>query len=96
MTHRAPTKKWSLKVTESSDALDLEDHVFAKDERAAIARSLKYSAEASKRRKTEPFRSAMSMRVFYINRAGKELSPERRKALEEAKNPLRQFVRPAG
>lgn len=83
------TKKWSAQVTEHSDALDLEPHVFEKDDPKEIAASLKRSADRSEKRKTEPFRSAMSMLTFYINRAGKNLPAERRKVLEDAKDELR-------
>ena len=86
----APSKKyWSAGVTERSNALDLEANVFTLDDPAAIARSLKRSAEASDRRKAPPFRSAMSMLVFYINRAGRGLSEKRRRVLERAKDELR-------
>ena len=85
-----PSKKyWSAGVTERSNALDLEANVFTLDDPAAIARSLKRSAEASARRKAPPFQSAMSMLVFYINRAGKGLSEKRRRVLERAKDELR-------
>ncbi len=90
------TKKWSAQVTEHSDALDLEPHVFEKDDPKEIAASLKRSADKSKKRKTEPFRSAMSMLTFYINRAGKNLPAERKKVLEEAKAELRKaYGRPS-
>jgi len=82
-------KKWSQKVTETSDALDLEKGVFAKQNPRAIAQSLKRSAERSDRRKSEPFRSAMSMLTFYINRAGDNLSKEQVDRLEAAKDELR-------
>ncbi len=82
-------RKWSHEVTEHSDALDLEDHVFESDDAKKIAVSLKRSAEHSDRRKAEPFQSAMSMLNFYINRAGKNLPEERRKVLEKAKDELR-------
>jgi predicted KAP-like P-loop ATPase len=85
----AGKQKWSQEVTEHSDAMDLEDHVFEQDDPKAIAKSLKHSAEESHRRKAEPFRSAMSMLTFYINRAGKNLSKERRDVLEKAKHELR-------
>ena len=85
----APKKKWSADVTEHSDALDLEDHVF-KGTPSEIAASLKASAEHSKRRKSSPYQSAMSMLTFYINRAGKNLSATRLKKLETAKSKLRQ------
>lgn len=74
---------------ETSNALDLERGVFAKDDPKSIARSLKRSAEQSKRRKAEPFRSAMSMLNFYINRAGRNLPKARRAKLEAAKDELR-------
>lgn len=64
-------KKWSQDVTEHSDALDLEKDVFNSGSARDVARSLKRSAEASERRKSSPFRSAMSMLTFYINRAGR-------------------------
>lgn len=82
-------KKWSADVTEHSDALDLEDHIFESDDAARIAASLKRSAEHSHRRKAEPFQSAMSMLNFYINRAGHNLPDSRRKVLEKAKDELR-------
>jgi hypothetical protein len=84
-----PGRRWSHHVMETSDALDLEAGVFTKDSAAAIARSLKRSAEDSTRRKTDAFRSAMSMLDFYINRGGKNLSAERKKILEAAKQELR-------
>jgi len=85
----ATRKKWSQQVTEHSDALDLEEGVFEKGDPSEIAASLKRSAEASRRRKAGPFRSAMSMLTFYINRAGGNLSAERKKVLEQAKDELR-------
>ena len=71
---KAPARSWSHDVTEHSRALVLEKGVFSLTDPKEIAASLKRSAEASKRRKADPFRSAMSMLVFYINRAGKNLS----------------------
>src|SRR5215510_11977408 len=85
------TKRWSQRVTETSNALDLEEGVFSKDDPRSIARSLKRSAEHSHRRKSDPFRSAMSMLNFYINRAGSKLSEERRGILEAAKEELRRL-----
>jgi hypothetical protein len=82
-------RKWSQDVTEHSDALDLEKDVFTGDDPKEIARSLKRSAERSKRRKSGPYRSAMSMLTFYINRAGDNLPEGRRKVLEQAKHELR-------
>ena len=82
-------KPWSQKVTESSDALDLEAGVFSLEDPRKIALSLKKSAESSTRRKSDPFRSAMSMLTFYINRAGSKLSSRQRKRLENAKDELR-------
>jgi len=86
-----PPNKWSGKVTRESNALSLEKGVFTWKDPRAIAQSLKDSAEASTRRKAEPFRSAMSMLVFYINRAGKNLSQEQLSILEEAKQALREL-----
>ena len=82
-------RRWSHDVTVKSDALDLEPNVFTKDNPRAIAQSLKRSAEASTRRRSDPYRSAMSMLTFYINRAGKNLPTERRERLEKAKGELR-------
>lgn len=82
-------RKWSQDVARHSFALDLEPGVFTREDPAAIAASLKRSAEASTRRKSSPFRSAMSMLNYYVNRAGKGLDPERRRVLEQAKGELR-------
>jgi Protein of unknown function (DUF3175) len=84
-------RKWSAEVTRNSDALDLEKNVFEKDDPAEIARSLEKSAERSKRRKAPPFRSAMSMLTFYVNRAGKNLSASRKTKLKAAKTELRRI-----
>lgn len=81
--------QWSQKVTEKSDALDLEEGVFKWKDPKKIAQSLKDSAESSDRRKANPFQSAMSMLVFYINRAGKQLDEEQLTVLEDAKHELR-------
>src|SRR5207245_5975080 len=82
-------RRWSLDVTTKSNALDLEANVFTRDDPKTVARSLKQSAERSHRRKSDPYRSAMSMLTFYINRAGKTLSRERKDRLERAKEELR-------
>jgi hypothetical protein len=82
-------KRWSQRVTERSNALDLDEGVFSKDDPRSIARSLKRSADRSRRRKSDPFRSAMSMLTFYINRAGEKLPKSQRKRLEAAKDELR-------
>ena len=89
--HKAHGEKWSKEVTEHSDAMDLEDGVFELDDPRKIALSLKRSAEQSHRRKSEPYQSAMSMLTFYINRAGDNLSAERKGVLERAKDELRQL-----
>ena len=85
------TNKWSGKVTRESNALDLDEGVFTWSDPRRIARSLQRSAEASTRRKAEPFRSAMSMLVFYINRAGRGLDAAQRSVLEQAKDELRRL-----
>jgi hypothetical protein len=91
---KAGKRRWSRRVTETSNALDLERGVFRLRDPKAIARSLKRSAEESRRRKSDPYRSAMSMLTFYINRAGKNLGARQRRTLERAKDALRaQFGR---
>ena len=85
----AQAKKWSQDVTEHSDAMDLKEGIFESDDPKTIAKSLKHSAEASHRRKSEPYQSAMSMLTFYINRAGKNLPERQKKVLEQAKDELR-------
>jgi Protein of unknown function (DUF3175) len=88
-------RRWSQKVTEESNALDLERGVFTLQDPKEVAASLKRSAERSRRRKVDPFRSALSMLTFYINRAGRNLPPARKKTLMKAKDELRkQFGRP--
>jgi hypothetical protein len=88
-----PTRKrrWSQRVTERSNALDLQRGVFTQRDPKRIARALKRSAERSRRRKSDPYRSAMSMITFYVNRAGKQLSPMQRKRLQAAKAELRRL-----
>jgi len=86
---RTSRRRWSQQVTETSNALDLEEGVFTLKDPRSIARSLKRSADLSLRRKSDPFRSAMSMLTFYINRAGKRLSNPQRRRLEAAKDELR-------
>lgn len=83
------SKRWSQRVTETSNALDLQRGVFSLSDPRKIALSLKRSAERSSRRKTEPFRSAMSMLNFFINRAGGKLPKARKDVLERAKGELR-------
>ena len=93
-TRRSATRYWSGRVTRESNALDLEGGVFTWKDPRRIAASLKRSAEESRRRKTEPYRSALSMLIFYINRAGRNLPASRRRTLEQAKIELRkQFGR---
>src|SRR5215510_14357727 len=88
-TTKRTGRKWSARVTRESDALDLKRGVFTLRSPKQIAVSLKRSAERSKRRKSDPYRSAMSMLTFYLNRAGKNLPASRRKVLERAKDELR-------
>lgn len=83
-----PQRKWSQDVTEHSDALDLDHGVFTKDDPKEIAKSLKHSAEHSKRRKGTPLQSAMGMLTFYINRAGNNLGKAEKAKLEKAKDEL--------
>lgn len=74
---------------ETSDALDIETGTFAQDDPKQIARDLKADAERSHRRKSSPYRSAMSMLTFYINRAGTNLPRKQRDVLESAKDEIR-------
>lgn len=90
-TKPAINRRWSGRVTKESNALDLEEGVFTKDNPEEIAESLKRSAEESARRKGTPYQSAMSMLNFYINRAGKNLSSRRKIILEKAKVSLRRL-----
>lgn len=86
---RKKAARWSGRVTRESDALDLKKGVFASSDPKKIARSLKRSAEHSHRRKSSPYRSAMSMLTFYINRGGKTLPARQKRVLEKAKTELR-------
>ena len=85
----AGRRRWSGRVTRTSDALDLDRGVFTWRDPKRIAGSLKRSAERSKRRKSDPYHSAVSMLTFYLNRAGKKLPSSRRKTLQRAKGELR-------
>ena len=87
----AQAARWSQRVTRTSDAMDLKVGIFTQRSAAAIARSLKQSVQTSKRRKSPPFRSAMSMLNFEINRAGKGLPEARRRRLNAAKIELRRL-----
>ncbi len=92
---RGASKRWSAYVTDHSSALDLEQGVFTWKDPKRIAASLKRSAEMSERRKAGPYRSALSMLTFYINRAGKNLPAAQREVLQRTKIELRkQFGRP--
>jgi hypothetical protein len=91
---RSTKRRWSARVTRTNDALDLKRGVFTGSDPKRIAASLKRSAERSHRRKADPYRSALSMLTFYINRAGKNLPAGKRKVLQHAKRELRkQFGR---
>jgi putative cell wall-binding protein len=83
-------KKWSADVTKHSNALDLDKDVFKQRNAAKVAHSLERSADKSTRKKSNSYRSAMSMLTFYINRAGKNLPESQKKILERAKDILRQ------
>jgi hypothetical protein len=89
MANKKKANKWSGRVMRESNALDLEGGIFKQNDPKKIAASLKRSAERSKRRKSGPYRSAMSMLVFYINRAAKDVPARRKKVLEQAKGELR-------
>ena|SRR5207248_3184724 len=93
--HKRKDRRWSARVTRESNALDLRRGVFTRESPRSIARSLKRSAQHSGRRKSNPYRSAMSMLTFFINRAGKDLPAARRRKLEAAKGELRKLFRSA-
>jgi hypothetical protein len=86
---KAISRRWSQRVTEQSDALDLKRGVFKLTDPKKIAASLKRSAERSSRRKSGAYRSALSMLTFYINRAGKTLPKTQRDRLQRAKSELK-------
>ena len=90
-TKKTAPKKWSKSVTEHSNALDLDKNIFKSKDPKKIAASLKTSSEKSKRRKTGPFQSAMSMINFYENRGGKNISAAQRKILDQSKEELRKL-----
>src|SRR5690242_14154351 len=91
---RKSGRRWSGQVTRNSNALDLSRGVFTGKDPKRIAGSLKRSAERSRRRKADPYRSALSMLTFYLNRAGKNLPAGQRRTLQRAKGELRkQFGR---
>lgn len=90
-THASKSARWSKRVTQKSNALDLERGVFASKSAKSVAASLKRSAEASRRRKASPFQSAMSMLNFYINRAGRSLTGDQKRRLTQAKVELRRL-----
>jgi hypothetical protein len=83
------TEKWSAKVTATSDAMDVAAGTFKQRSAKKIAEAVEHDAEKSTRKKADSYRSAMSALTFYINRAGSNLSPARRKVLEQAKDVLR-------
>ena len=88
---RKTSRRWSARVTRESDALTLDRGVFSQRDPERIARSLKRSAMRSRRRKSNPYRSALSMLTFYINRAGRKLPASRRRTLQRAKRELRRL-----
>jgi len=85
------SRYWSGRITRESNALDLRRGVFNLRDPKKIAASLKRSAERSHRRKADPYRSALSMLIFYINRAGRNLPASRKRILERAKGELRKL-----
>jgi hypothetical protein len=91
MAGKRATRRWSARVTATSDAMDLTPGVFKQRDPRAIARSVKRSAERSARRKAAPFRSALSMLTFYMNRGGRNLSAQERQRLMRAKDELRKL-----
>ncbi len=89
-------KSWSAQVREKSNALDLEAGVFTWKDPKKIAQSLKNSALSSRRRRSSPYHSAMSMLNFFMNREGRKLPSERRRILELAKVELQTLFKQSG
>jgi hypothetical protein len=89
----ASSSNWSSKVTRESHTLDLEKGVFTRKDTRKIALSLKHSSDISTRRKSDPFSLAMSMLVFYINRAAKKLPEDQKDILQQARDELRKLYR---
>ncbi len=89
MKTRLKGRRWSGEVTRRSNALDLPAGVFRQSNPRRIALSLKHSAEASRRKKATPYRSAVSMLNFYLNRAGSNLPRRQKEVLLKAKDELR-------
>ena len=93
MAKTSKRKKWSAKVNQTSNALDLDHGVFAKTDPHEIALSLKNSASHSRRRKGTPYQSAMSMLNFYINRGGRNLSESKKiRWKKQRKNCVKYFT----
>ena len=82
--------RWVKKVQETSFAMDIPKGLFTLSPKE-VATGLKKAVMESNRTKGTKFQSAMSMLNYYINRAGKNLSPEDRERLEEAKVELRKI-----
>ncbi|HEY8993872.1 MAG TPA: DUF3175 domain-containing protein [Lacunisphaera sp.] len=93
---RTAARRWSARVTDTSDAMTLETGIFRSNDPRRIARSVKRSSEHSHRRKANPYRSAISMLTFYENRAGRNLSPAKKLTLEEAKAELKKLFGKSG
>lgn len=74
-------------------AMDLEQGVFTWHDPRRIARSLMHSALVSTRRTAPPYEAAMAVLLFYINRAGRPMKPERRRILNQAREELRKMHR---
>jgi hypothetical protein len=90
MTKSKSTDKWSAEVTAHDQPFDLEPGLFANGSAQQIAAALKKSAEDPRRHSADPYRTAMSMLDFYINRAGAKLSPAELAKLDQTKAVLRQ------
>jgi len=91
MNRKSKSRYWSGQVTRNSNALDLESKIFTSPNPRRVALSLKRSAESSTRRKSKPYRSAMSMLTFFINRAGSNLPARQKAVLVRAKAELRKL-----
>lgn len=89
------TEDTSEKNSDSGSALELDPKIFSYQDPRRIAETIKHAAEKSQRRRAEPFRSAMSVLTFYINKEGGKLPASQLERLEQAKDELRElFGRP--
>jgi uncharacterized protein DUF3175 len=92
MVKRSGKRKWVARVQSQSDAMDLEPGVFKKKSAKGMAESILRSVKRSRRKKGSTLSSGISMMTYYVNRGGKNLSPQQKKTLKKAKDEYRKLV----